>query len=60
MTGNAAKDASTKCKQQHGEKIIEKKLAGRVSEPKRSALCAGFCWGYAEKPQGSGNYTPAD
>lgn len=33
MTGNAAKDASTKCKQQHGEKIIEKSLPGTTSEP---------------------------
>ena len=32
MTGNAAEDASTKCKQQHGEKIIEKSLPGRTSK----------------------------
>lgn len=32
MTGNAAEDVSTKCKQQHGEKIIEKSLPGRTGE----------------------------
>jgi len=32
VTGNAAENASAKCKQQHGEKIIEKSPPGRTSK----------------------------
>lgn len=41
--GSTAEDVSAECKQQHGEKIIEKSLPGRMRDWERSAPSAAFC-----------------
>lgn len=48
--------ASAECKQQHGEKIIEKSLPGRTRGWERSAPSTAFCQGLQKgKLPGSGN-----